>query len=134
MSSSISEHGGGQTEHGHEHGLAAVAEEFDIQERDPSTVGQEIVDAHGHPSDGFYVLIALALAVLTALEVTASYLELGAVFLPLLFVLMGIKFVMVVLFFMHLRFDNKIFGRLFWSGFFLAVAVYVAALATFQVF
>ena len=47
---------------------------------------------------------------------------------------MAIKFVLVVLFFMHLKFDAKIFGRLFWAGFFLAVAVYVAALATFKFF
>jgi cytochrome c oxidase subunit 4 len=47
---------------------------------------------------------------------------------------MAVKFVLVVLFFMHLKFDSAIFGRLFWSGFFLAVLVYVAALSTFHFF
>jgi cytochrome c oxidase subunit 4 len=47
---------------------------------------------------------------------------------------MAVKFVLVVLFFMHLRYDAKIFGRLFWSGFILAVAVYVIALSAFQFF
>ena len=48
--------------------------------------------------------------------------------------MMAIKFVLVVLFFMHLKFDAKIFGRLFWAGFFLAVTVYVALLTTFKFF
>jgi cytochrome c oxidase subunit 4 len=47
---------------------------------------------------------------------------------------MVIKFALVVLFFMHLRHDARIFHFLFWSGLFLAVAVYVAALATFEFF
>jgi hypothetical protein len=40
----------------------------------------------------------------------------------------------VVLFFMHLRHDARVFHFLFWSGVILAVAVYVTALATFEVF
>ena len=47
---------------------------------------------------------------------------------------MAVKFLLVVLFFMHLKFDAKIFGRLFWAGFFLAVSVYAAALTTFKFF
>ena len=47
---------------------------------------------------------------------------------------MAVKFWLVAQFFMHLKFDAKIFGRLFWTGLLLAVSVYVAALATFQVF
>lgn len=103
-------------------------------EVEPDTVGQQIVDGHGHPSDKFYVGIATILAVITGLEVALTYTDVGPLFLPTLLILMTIKFVMVVLFFMHLRFDDRIFGRLFWSGLILAVAVYVAALATFQVF
>jgi cytochrome c oxidase subunit 4 len=89
---------------------------------------------HDHPKDSLYVVIALVLAVLTALEVSTYYLDFGALFLPTLLVLMSVKFWLVVQFFMHLKFDAKIFGRLFWTGLFLALGVYVAALATFQVF
>jgi cytochrome c oxidase subunit IV len=85
-------------------------------------------------SDREYIVIALVLAVLTALEVAASYIELGVLFIPLLIVLMVIKFALVVLFFMHLRHDAPIFHFLFWSGLGLAVGVYVAALATFEFF
>jgi len=88
-----------------------------------------------HPRDVLYIKVAAALFVLTGLEVYSSYAEwLGGAFIPLLLIMMMVKFVLVVLFFMHLRFDAKIFSRLFWTGFFLAITVYIAALATFQFF
>jgi cytochrome c oxidase subunit 4 len=88
-----------------------------------------------HPRDALYLKVAAALFVLTGMEVYASYAEwLGAAFIPLLLTMMAIKFVLVVLFFMHLKFDAKIFGRLFWTGFFLAVVVYVTFLTTFKFF
>ena len=89
---------------------------------------------HKHPSDWFYVKIAAILAAFTAAEVSISYMDIGVVFMPLLLTLMVFKFVMVVLFFMHLKYDHAIFGKLFWGGLFLAVGVYCAALATFHVF
>jgi cytochrome c oxidase subunit 4 len=87
-----------------------------------------------HPKDSLYVGVAAILFALTAMEVSTYYISYGWIFLPLLLTLMSIKFVLVVLFFMHLRFDAKIFGRLFWAGFFLAVLVYGTALATFKFF
>jgi cytochrome c oxidase subunit 4 len=87
-----------------------------------------------HPKDALYLVVAAVLFALTGMEVSTYYISYGWLFLPLLFVLMSIKFTLVVLFFMHLRFDAKIFGRLFWAGAFLAVAVYVSALATFKLF
>ena len=92
-------------------------------------------DAHGHGlSDIGYVKVALVLAALTAAEVTLTYVNIGALFLPILLVLMVVKFVTVVSYFMHLKFDNKIFSWLFYSGLLLAVGVYTAALCTFQFF
>jgi cytochrome c oxidase subunit 4 len=35
---------------------------------------------------------------------------------------------------MHLKFDNKIFSYLFYSGLILAVSVYIVALMTFRFF
>jgi len=46
----------------------------------------------------------------------------------------ALKFVTVVSLFMHLRFDNRLFSWLFYSGLFLAVIVYLIALLTFRVF
>lgn len=91
-------------------------------------------DHHGF-TDKQYVFVALGLAALTGIEVTLTYLHgLGSASTVALFVIMAIKFVLVVLFFMHLKFDAKIFGMLFWSGLILAIGVYSVFLATFQIF
>ena len=105
----------------------------------PHEVLEQVHHAHDgeeHWTDLKYVQLALALAVITAIEVALSYMvdDLGALFLPLLLILMAIKFFSVVLFFMHLKFDNRLFGMLFYTGLILAVGVYIAALCTFQFF
>jgi cytochrome c oxidase subunit IV len=88
---------------------------------------------HAHPTDGKYVQIALILGVITAGEVSIPYIhEVEGPFLALMLILMAIKFFMVVAWFMHLRFDSKLFRRLFVGGLVLAIGVYVAALSTFQ--
>jgi cytochrome c oxidase subunit 4 len=94
---------------------------------------ESIVAPH-EPSDGNYVLIAFALMVLTAAEVAASYLDFGSFLIPLLIIMMSIKFLVVVFYFMHLKFDNRIFTWLFFTGLVLAIGVYIAALATFHFF
>ena len=93
-------------------------------------------DDEHHWSDLQYIKLALALAVLTALEVALSYTkdDFGKLFLPLLLIMMAIKFFAVVFYFMHLKFDNRLFGLLFYMGLFLAVSVYCAALLTFHFF
>lgn len=91
-------------------------------------------DDHEHVSDNRYIVIAVILAVITAAEVVASYVDLGPAFIPLLLFMMAIKFFVVVSYFMHLKFDNNVFKRLFYTGLFLAMFVYVAALLTFRFF
>lgn len=91
-------------------------------------------EEHHGLTDLQYVQVAAILAVITGLEVSLTYIDIGAVFLPALLVLMVIKFFTVVLYFMHLKFDNRIFTVLFYMGLFLAVFVYVVALFTFQFF
>jgi len=94
-------------------------------------------DAHEeHWSVLKYVQLFVLLVVVTAVEVALSYMvdDLGALFLPLLLVLMAIKFFAVVLFFMHLKFDNRLFGLMFYLGLGLAVSVYLVALFTFRFF
>jgi cytochrome c oxidase subunit IV len=105
----------------------------------PHEVLEQVHHAHDgeeHWSDWQYVQLAIALAVVTAIEVALSYLndEMGAAFLPVLLLLMAIKFFAVVMFFMHLKFDNRLFSVLFYLGLGLAVGVYIAALCTFQFF
>jgi cytochrome c oxidase subunit 4 len=54
--------------------------------------------------------------------------------MPSLMIMMVVKFVMVVSYFMHLKFDSKIFTFLFYTGLGLALFVYITALATFKFF
>jgi cytochrome c oxidase subunit 4 len=96
--------------------------------------GEHAAEHDEHKPDSYYIIVALILAVITALETSTYWVDFGALFMPMLLALMTIKFVMVVSLFMHLKFDHKIFSYLFYSGLILAVFVYVAALATFQVF
>ena len=88
---------------------------------------------HGMSTRG-YINIALILAAITALEVSTYYVDFGPLFLPSLLIMMVVKFFIVVSYFMHLKFDNKLFSWMFYAGLFLAVGVYVAALATFHFF
>ncbi|MGZ4679870.1 MAG: cytochrome C oxidase subunit IV family protein [Ilumatobacteraceae bacterium] len=87
-----------------------------------------------HKPNSFYIKVAAALAIVTGIEVALYYLHLGAWYLPILLVLMLIKFLTVVSLFMHLKYDNKLFSMLFYSGLILAVLVYIAALMTFRFF
>lgn len=89
--------------------------------------------AHSWP-DRKYVGVALLLAVLTGVEVLIPALEIGTIGTAGLIILMCVKFLIVALFFMHLRFDNRLFGLLFWAGLGLALFVYLVALSTFHVF
>jgi len=99
-------------------------------------------DGHHGPTDIYYVRIAIALAVITAIEVAWSYLPVwddatgfkAFVEVAGLLVMMAIKFVVVASNFMHLKFDSKILTRIFYAGLGLAIAVYLAALTSLHLF
>ena len=99
-------------------------------------------DTHGdeHAEHGLtdlgYIKIPIFLAVITAVEVVFSYTQeqLGAAFLPGLLILMAVKFFMVLLYFMHLKFDSKLFSLMFYIGMTLAVGCYAVFLATLHFF
>lgn len=90
-------------------------------------------EAHAHPGPAEYVKIAVILAIVTAGEVAAYYigpLRDSAAFVPSLMVMMFVKFSLVALWFMHLRFDSRLFRRLFVTGIILAIAIYTIVLLT----
>ena len=90
--------------------------------------------AHKHPSDSDYVKIALILGVITAAEVGTYFWE-GATTLGLvlvLFPMMIAKFAIVTAYFMHLKYDNPLFKRIFVFGLVLAGIVYLAAMTAFE--
>ena len=76
--------------------------------------------------------VAIILAALTALEVATYFLDFGPLFLPVLITLMTIKFLTVVAYFMHLKFDAPILRKAFYAGLITALFVYLIALSTFH--
>ena len=90
---------------------------------------------HAHPSPAKYVAIAMLLAAVTGVEITLYYVELADnLMIGLLLALSAVKFVLVIGFFMHLRFDNPLLRRVFVAGMVLALAVYSVVLFSFHVF
>ena len=85
------------------------------------------VREHEHPGPRQYVLIAVVLVILTAVEVATSYLE-GHVNSNLLIVALGVmaavKFFLVAAWYMHMKQDSAVFRRLFVAGLILATVVY----------
>ena len=90
---------------------------------------------HAHPSEGTYVLVALFLAIVTGAEVVLYYVRLDFRFYaPLLGLLAIVKFATVAMFFMHLRFDSRVFRWFFVTGIVVALTVYTIVLLTFHTF
>ena len=96
--------------------------------------GQAAAPVHrrgAHPGPAEYIKIGLTLAVITALEVAVYYVDsLEDVLIPILIVLSALKFSLVVMWFMHLKFDNRLFSTFFVGGLILVAALFVIVLAT----
>jgi cytochrome c oxidase subunit 4 len=94
-------------------------------------------EVHPHPSPFQYVMIAMILCVITAVEIAVSYTE-GSIPDSLIVVLLlgmaFIKFGLVAAWFMHLRTDKPIFRNFFILGLVTAVLIYVVSLSTLHVF
>lgn len=100
----------------------------------PAVDDVEHADHAEHPTDLKYVKVALFLAALTALEVGTYFLDdpSTGLLVALLFPMMIIKFGTVIFYFMHLKYDNPLFKRVFLFGLVLAVAVFLVALTAFE--
>ena len=86
----------------------------------------------GHPTPLTYVKVAITLSAITAVEVGLFYLDMvPAMFVACFFILSATKFVMVALFYMHLRYEARLFSTLFFGGVVLAMIVVVSVLAIF---
>ena len=87
-----------------------------------------------HPTPKQYWLIALILAVVTALEIAASYVDAldGPALVITLLGLGAVKFGMVVALFMHLKFDKPLYRGFFLIGLVGAIAMFVVVLLTFR--
>ena len=86
----------------------------------------------GHPTPATYFKVAMILSVLTAIEVAIFYVTpLSYGIIPILAVLSIGKFALVVMYYMHLKFDSKIFTGLFFFGMMVATGVVLALMALF---
>jgi cytochrome c oxidase subunit 4 len=85
-----------------------------------------------HPGPKEYVGIAVILTVLTAVEVAVFYVpSLRFALVPILLVLSGVKFALVAMFYMHLKFDHRLFSWLFYVPMLIAIVVIIALMALF---
>jgi cytochrome c oxidase subunit 4 len=89
---------------------------------------------HPHPTAGTYLSVAAILIILTLIEVGVFYVPAFHAFLtPILLVLSAIKFVIVVMFYMHLKMDHRFFTLLFGGPLLLATGVMFGLLFLFGV-
>jgi cytochrome c oxidase subunit 4 len=90
---------------------------------------------HGHDESKFqiYVQIAMLLAVITGVEIVAVFLPFPKwVLITSLVVLSLVKFLFVIFYFMHLRWDKPFCTILFFIGLVLASGTVWARLALFS--
>ncbi len=91
-----------------------------------------IAAEHHHPGPGQYILVASVLAAITACEVGVYYVHgLGGLMTAILLALSATKFALVALFYMHLKFDSRLFTFLFVGGLAVAASILLALLALF---
>ena len=88
-----------------------------------------------HPTTGTYVTIAGILTAITLVEVGIFYVPaMQRVLAPILLLLSAAKFILVVMFYMHLKQDHKLFTGIFTVPLLIALGVATALMFLFGVF
>ena len=106
-----------------------MAQEAQVQEHSEGAVHT------GHPTPKTYFIVAMILAGITAVEVAVFYATwLGHGIIPVLAILSTVKFVLVAMFYMHLKYDARLFSTLFVGGLALAFTVVFALIGLFRFF
>ena len=91
-------------------------------------------EVHAHPTWSIYWKVATILTLITVVEVWVYYIpsiSQSHVFVPLLLVMSALKFAIVVLFYMHLKYDHRIFRALFTGPLIVAMVTIVSLLFLF---
>src|ERR687889_848214 len=81
-------------------------------------------DAHAHPTWKQYKWVALILLLITIVEVWVYYIPsfvASKLFVPSLLIMSAVKFAIVVLYYMHLKYDARLFRALFTGPLTIAV-------------
>jgi cytochrome c oxidase subunit IV len=93
-------------------------------------------EVHEHPSWKQYKWVALVLTLVTMVEVWVYYTPFrqSPFFAPVLLVMSAFKFAVVVAFYMHLKYDHKLFRALFIGPLLIAMTTLTALLFLFSKF
>ena len=85
-----------------------------------------------HASVATYVKVAVILTLVTAMEFSAIYIrQLTPILIPLLLVMSAAKFAIVVMFYMHLKYDHPLFRALFTGPLLIAIVTMIILLFLF---
>ena len=97
-----------------------------MSEHDPHS------EQHPHPGAKEYLGIAIILTVITAIEVAVFYIpSMKSALVPTLLVLSAVKFALVAMFYMHLKFDHRLFSWLFVVPMLVMATIVIALLRLF---
>jgi cytochrome c oxidase subunit 4 len=91
-------------------------------------------EVHAHPTWATYKWVALILTVITVIEVWVYYIPsfvASRLFIPSLLIMSAVKFGIVVLFYMHLKYDHRLFRSLFTGPLIIAITTIIALLFLF---
>jgi len=91
-------------------------------------------EEHTHPTWSTYWKVALILTLITAVEVWVYYVPAivaSRMFVPGLLVMSAVKFAIVVLFYMHIKYDHKLFRALFVGPLIIAMLTLLALMFLF---
>ena len=94
-------------------------------------------EVHEHPNWGTYKWVALILTVITVIEVWIYYVPsfvASRLFIPVLLIMSAVKFAIVVMFYMHLKYDHKLFKALFTGPLMIAMATLISLMFLFGKF
>ena len=93
---------------------------------------QHETHTHAHPTAKKYIGIAIILTIITVIEVAIFYIPSMHPFLPpVLLTLSALKFALVAMFYMHLKFDHRLYSWVFVVPMCFAAAIILALLALF---
>jgi cytochrome c oxidase subunit IV len=98
-------------------------------------VSEKPTPGHGDAGAGArtYVVVAAFLLAITVMEVWIFYVPaLARVLVPILLVLSALKFTLVAMFYMHLKFDHAWFSYVFVGPLIIAIGLAVALLWLFH--
>jgi cytochrome c oxidase subunit IV len=90
---------------------------------------------HYHPTWKEYKWVALILLLITIVEVWVYYIpeiKNSAAFVPGLLIMSAVKFAIVVMYYMHLKYDHKLFRALFTGPLVVAIVTLMGLLFLFS--